>query len=383
MKLQWIFSFLSVLAILCFLTIKNYQNRVYDWDLPGYLGCLFSAEFPDSPEKVHEMTYSSIKKEASPLQYKDISGYLYPNKAVQVFAKNSTSFNEQLPYYRVKVGYNVLILFIYQLGFSAPVSVLLVSVISYFLSGLLLFFILKTLFPENYLLTSLLTVGVLLLPPLQFMSRIPCPDMLGFLLLLIFLLGLFKKWDQWMMFLILLITILIRPDYIIFALSYFFTLVIYAFITNSRKVDFKAFLQAIILLSLYIFIINYYHYPGWNALFYDSFIERRAFISRQPAHFTAHDYFEILFNKLINFKKVTISAVAIVALIFYFSKDFWVRVISVFIFANIYLKFLFFPDSATIRFFLGFVILLFVLLLYTLSKKYNGLNSTKFRNFTL
>ena len=383
MKIKWGFSFLFVLFILTFLTIKNYQNRVYDWDLPGYLGCLYSLEFPDSQDKVHEMTYSSIKKEASPLQYKDISGLLKPNKAVQSFKRNAKSFGKQLPYYKIKVGYNLIILFLYTIGFSSPLSVLLVSIISYFLSGLVLFYMLKILFPDHYLITLLLTIGILLLPPLQFMSKIPCPDMLGFLFLLIFMLGLFKNWNQWVIFLILLTSVLIRPDYIVFALTYLLAIIIYKFIKENKSIDFNAVFQGILLLSLYISIIKYYNYPGWKDLFYDTFIERRPFISVQPASFTVNDYVEILFNKLIHFKKVTLSAVTIFVLIFYFSKDFWIRVMSVFIFANIYLKFLFFPDSASIRFFFGFIILLFIMLLYALSKKYTGFNSAKFRNFTL
>jgi len=377
MKIQWRLAFLVVLSVLAYLTVSNYKNRVYDWDMPGYLACLYELEFPNSAGKIHELTYSSIKKEASPLQYKDISGLVVPNKAIQFFEKNPKGLIEQIPYYKVKVGYNMMILGLYKSGFSGPHSVLLVSCISYFLSGLLLFYILKQIFPHNYLVASISTLGIVLLPTARFMAKTPSPDMLGFLFLLLFLLALLKKWNHWIVFSILFFTILIRPDYIVFALTYLITTIFFKFLKEGKKFDFNSILQGILLTGIYIFIIKYYNYPGWKDLFYDTFIERRPLISAQPAIFSINDYLEILFNKFIYFKKVSVSAMTIFILIFYFSKDFWVRLISVFLFANIYIKFLIFPDSASVRFFFGFIILLLLMLLYALSKKYDGFQLNK------
>ncbi|MBW8522327.1 hypothetical protein K0U91_07565 [Chryseobacterium chendengshani] len=377
MKIQWRLAFLVVLSVLIYLTVSNYKNRVYDWDMPGYLACLYELEFPNSAEKVHQLTYSSIKKEASPLQYKDISGLVIPNKAIQFFEKNPKGLSEQIPYYKIKVGYNLVILGLYKSGFSGPHSVLLVSCIFYFLSGLLLFYILQQIFPQNYIIASVSTLVIVLLPTAKFMAKTPSPDMLGFLFLLLFVLALFKKWNQWIVFLILLLTILIRPDYIIFALTYLLTVIFFRFIKENKKFDFNLVFQGILLTGIYIFILKYYSYPGWKDLFYDTFIERRPLISAQQANFSLHAYLEILFNKFIYFKKVSVSALLIFIFIFYFSKDFYVRLISFFLFANIYIKFLIFPDSASVRFFFGFIILLFLMLLYALSKKYNGFQLNK------
>ncbi len=372
MKAKWGISFLVMLSALAFLTINSYKNRIYDWDLPGYLACLYSLDYPNSSEKVHFLTYRSIKKEASAQQYKDISGLVIPNKAIQFFEKNAQGLEEQIPYYKIKVGYNFVVSIFYSLGVSGPHSVLLVSIFSYFLSGFVLFCIFKVIFPENYILAPLLTLGILLLPTARFMSKSPSPDMLGFVFLLLFILAIIKKLNQWIIFSVLLITVLIRPDYIIFALTYLFMQILFKFIKLNKNIDLSSIFQGVLLAGIYLCIVNYYEYPGWKDLFYDTFIQRRPLISAQLPNFSFNDYLNILFNKLINFKKVSLASTAILGMIFYFSRNLWVRMISVFLFANIFIKFLIFPDSASVRFFFGFIILLFVVLMYSLSERYNG-----------
>jgi len=370
MEKKWQLSFLFLLPVLAALTFWNYNNRVYDWDMPGYIGCMYTLDYPDSPDKVRELTFSSIKNEAPADHYADINGTDPKDVTRQYFEKNTESFSQQLPYYDIKVGYNLVIRLLYKIGFTAPMSILFLSLISYFFSGILLFYIFKTIFPNNYLITFCVTVGVLLLPPVTEMSRISTPDMFILVMLLIFMTALLKKWQEWIMFTVLFLITFIRPDYITFTVSYLVTAWIYVFIID-KKFDLNYFLQAVILLILYFFIIKFYNFPGWRDLFYDTFIYRRPFISTQPANFTLQDYLLILFEKIINFKKVTLIAVGSLGLIFYWSKDKWIRIYSVFIFANIYIKFIFFPQSATLRFFFGFIILLLIMLSLVLGKKYN------------
>jgi hypothetical protein len=378
MKVKWGISFIFTLFVLAFLTFGSYKNKVYDWDMPGYIGCLFSSEYPDFPQKVHDLTYWSIKKEAPDLQFKDIIGLdkVSPGKAKNFFYKNTEAFTEQIAYYKLKIGYNFLISILYKAGLSAPMSILWISIISYFFSGLLLFYIFNILFPENYFLPPIFTFLVLVLPPVSHMSTTPSPDMLTFLFLLFFAAALLKKCNYWIIFSMLLLLILIRPDYIVFALSYFATAIIFNYF-SIKKFDFLYLCQAFILLVLYIFIVKYYEYPGWKEVFYDTFIERRPLISAKAADFGVREYFEVLFIKLINFKKITLASLSLVGLIFYFSKDLWIRVYSAFLFLNIYIKFLFFPASSDTRFFIGFIVLLFVMFLYSLSKKYNGFKLRK------
>lgn len=376
MKTKWRVSFLLVLLILSYLTFWNYKNRIYDWDMPGYLGCLYTSQFPNSPEKVKDLTFTSIEKEAPNDQYNDIIGLKPVDKARQAFKNDTKSFTEQIPYFQIKAGYNLVISLFHAIGFSPPMSVLLASLISYFISGLLVFYILKIIFPDNYLIAIGITIATALLPPMTYMSRVSTPDMFIFQFLLVFAIALIKRWNKWIMFMILLGITFTRPDYIPFTLSYIMIVVAFEYYKN-KKIDFYVLIQGMILLLLYLFIIKFYNYPGWKNLFYDSFIYRRPTISAQPAVFSFEDYLSILFFKIIYFKKVSLISLSMLGAVFYLSKDQWIRLCAVFIFVNIYIKFIFFPHSSGLRFFFGFIMLLFIVLLYALSKKYNGFKLNK------
>lgn len=194
--------------------------------------------------------------------------------------------------------------------------------------------------------------------------------------MLLFLIALFRKWNQWVLFPVLVVIILTRPDYIHFALSY---LVLEAGLRfyQSRKISFDLFLQGTVLIILYLFIIRFYHYPGWTHLFYDTFIYRRPVISAQVPDFSFHDYLNILYLKIIYFKKITLTATLLLELTFYFTKDVRLRLIALLIFVNIYIKFLFFPHSSGLRFFFGFIMMLLVVCVYAAADKYNGFRLRK------
>ncbi|MGE8556174.1 MAG: hypothetical protein ACN6OB_19795 [Chryseobacterium jejuense] len=372
MKVKWGISFLFIISILAFLTYRNYNNRVYDWDMPGYLGSMFTTEFPDLPDKVRELTYSSIKKEAPAEQYNNLIGIKPSAITRQYFAKNTQSFTEQLPYFQIKIGYILVITLFYKLGLSPPMSVLFIGLISYFISGLLIFYILKILFPEKYILTVLLTAGIMLMPTITFMSGESTPDMLIFLFILIFAIGLIKKWRQWSMFLLLVVMTFIRPDYITFALTYLGAIFLFDYFTE-KKIRVALMLQGIVIFSMYLFIMKFYNYPGWVDLFYDSFIERRPIISAKTAHVSLSTYLQVIYSKIIVFKKVTLSVLIMTGAIFWMSKEAWVRMVSVLFLVNVYIKFFFFPQSADLRLFFPFIFPLFIMILYVVSRKYNNI----------
>ncbi|MDR6372818.1 hypothetical protein J2795_003767 [Chryseobacterium bernardetii] len=376
MKLKWRLSFLFIISILALLTFWNYQNRVYDWDMPGYMGCMYTSEFPDSPDKVRIITYEDIKKEAPAEHYTDIIGIKQWDIPRQYFVKNTQSFTEQLPYFQIKVGYILVITLFYKLGFTAPMAVLFTSLISYFFSGILLFYILKLLFPKKYWLAIIVTVVAMLLPPMTYMSRVSTPDMFIFQFMLIFMIGLIKKWNNWAMFVLLFAITFIRPDYITFTLTYIIAVFFFHYF-REKKIDVSFIAQGIVLLAMYLAIIKFYHYPGWKDLFYDTFIDRRPIISTHPIDVSLKDYLSIIYIKIIYFKKVTLSLAIMIGVIFWRSKDAWVRMIAVLFVVNVYIKFFFFPQSAALRFFFPFIFPVFIVMLYVLSRKYNDLKLGK------
>lgn len=371
--------FFFVLA-LSFLTYSCYENKVYDWDMPGYLGSIYSWDYPNNPEYVHDLVYTSIKKEASKEEYQDITACCF---AIKVFAKDYQAFTEQLPYYDIKVGFNVAIYVLYKIGFSGPHAVLLLNIFSYFFSGLLLFYLLKYMFPDNNFPASIISLLILWLPPVKSMAQNPTPDMFLFVFMLLFTISVLQKRSDVLRFVFLFCCVIIRPDYILFALTYLFAAFVYNYLKTNKNINFKLILHGFLLSLIYIFIIKYYHYPGWKDVFYDTFIYRRPVISAQEATFTFKEYYDFIILKLINFKKITLVSVILLGATFYLSRDLWVRILASLFFANIYIKFLFFPQGGTLRFFIGFVILLLIVFLCAVSKNKSVLKSGKLRNFKL
>lgn len=349
---------------------------MYDWDMPGYMGCFYTILEPDKPKEIHTRIYQEIKQEAPKKEFLDIIGVDRYDETRQWFTKNSQSFTEQLPYFQIKVGYNLTLLALYKIGFTGPMSVTILSIISYFISGILLFFVLKTIFPNNPWLSLLLSIGICLLDPMTHMAQISTPDMFIFQFMMMFMIAFLQKWNQWIMFVIQLLIVFVRPDYITFSLTFYATQFIFEYI-SSKKLNHFILLQSVFLFIIYAFILNYYNYPGWKALFYDTFIYRRPFISKEPADFTMSEYFSILISKLLYFKKVTVSSVAMILGIFCFTKDRFTRLFAVCFIANIYIKFVLFPQSAALRFFFPFIALLLMTFFYSLSQKYPNLKIKK------
>ncbi|MCQ4035669.1 hypothetical protein [Kaistella montana] len=365
MNIKYIVSYLF-LFVLGVLTFSCYQNRVYDWDMPGYLGSIYTWDYPKNPEYVHELVYSSIKKEASPEEYHDIIAY---NEANKVFEKNYKAFSEQLPYYQIKIGYNTVVYFFYKLGVSGPHAVFLLNIFSFFFCGVLLFYLFRYFFPKNQLLAAFLSLFLMWFPAVRSMAENPTPDIFLLVFMLLFVINVIQNRNQVWRYIFLLCCVLIRPDFILFALTYLFVAFVYDYLKQDKKIGFHFVVQGFLLIMIYFFIIKFYHYPGWKDVFYDTFIYRRPIISAQKAEFTFAEYRDFIILKLINFKKVTLISLFLLGAIFYFSKDLWIRIFATLIFVNIYIKFIFFPQGGTLRFFIGFVMILFIVFLYAMSKK--------------
>lgn len=178
------------------------------------------------------------------------------------------------------------------------------------------------------------------------------------------------------MFALLFAITFIRPDYITFTLTYIMAVFFFSYY-QEKKIDASYIVQGVILLVMYLAIIKFYDYPGWKDVFYDTFIDRRPIISTHPVELSLMDYLQIIYIKIIYFKKVTLSVAIMIGVIFWKSKDVWVRMISVLFLVNVYIKFFFFPQSAALRFFFPFIFPLFIMMLYVLSRKYNDLKLRK------
>lgn len=362
-KKWFLIDILYILIALSF-SIYNFQNREYDWDLPGYLGCLFESEYPGNIEKIKNETYLSIRKEASLKQFDNLVGASSYRK---VLFENADAFNEQLPYYQIKIGYNLLVRAFYFMGFSAPYSVLYLNSLLFFISILFFYFSLKAIYLEYPFFVFFASVLFSSLPVLNYLSRIASPDILLVLLLLVFANFVINNKKPIYVFFIIFLIVFSRPDYIIFGFSFYFFKILYEYFL-LKKINVNNLIFIILIGTVYFLIVKYYNYPGWKHVFYDSFIYRRNYISQQNPEFSLKTYIDIILKGIVNMKKVILSSLFLTLSILYLSKNIWIKFVAVNLFLNIYLKFLFFPAAGEYRFYVPFIFALFLIFLFELRK---------------
>lgn len=358
-------------AISILLFYSNYQQREYGWDMPGYLGSYYLVENPTNNLEIQENVYSLIKSEAPKFQYDKMVGFYQKGNWNDWISKNGAAFNLQIPYYSIKVFYVFLIFCFHKVGFSLPIAAFLPNIISFFIFGFLLYYILKEILKGKKLIPFILTLVILLIPPFRYLATIPSPDMLTVLFLTWFAFSVLKKHKLYIQFMILMLVIFSRPDFIIFGISYLGIYFLYD-LYQKRKINWFAIIFGILMMATYFLILKINNYPGWKDVFYDSFIQRRRIITGN-ADFTFQEYWQIFLDNIINFKKITLITIGLLITVFYFSKNLWDRTLAILLVVNIYLKFAFFPAPGEYRFFIGFVLLLFITSVYAAKDKIRNL----------
>lgn len=361
---NWVFIDILYILIALSFSVYNFQNREYDWDLPGYVGALLVSENDGYTKQTHNLVYSEIRKESTQKEFNKIIG-LGKDNATNYFYRSKLAFQEQLPYYQIKIGYNLLVRAFYFVGFSAPYSVLFLNSVLFFISIIFFYFSLKAIYSGYPFFVFFVSILFSSLPVLHYLSRIASPDILLVLLLLVFANFVINNKKPIYVFFIIFLIVFSRPDYVIFGLSFYFSKIIYEFVLE-KKLNRDNFIYIILIGLGYFFIVKYYNYPGWKHVFYDSFIYRRAYISGQSPEFSFKTYVNIVLKGIVNMKKITLISLFFVIWILFFGKNLWIKVVALLLFFNIYLKFLFFPAAGEYRFYLPFILSLFLLFIFEL-----------------
>lgn len=373
------FSLFLLLTVIIsgFLSFSNYRNHEVDWDLPGYLGSYYATQY-DNREVVHQHVYGDIQKVASPTEWKNITKINQKSNIRYSFYSNAQSFSEQLPYYQVKVLYNLSIQILVRLGFTPVEAAFVANAFFYFWVGILFLLITYFIFPNWTFFSFSLTTLLVSLPITNAFARMASPDILSILLLLIFFLIYLRKNSGFLLFLILFLLTLTRPDYLVFGVTFYGLQLVTKWLIN-KKFAFSVLMYSVILIAIYFCVIKFYHYPGWKDVFYDSFIHRREFISKEIANFSPKDYFGIVLNNLMYMKKITLFALLFLGASLKFSQKLEHKLFAIFIFSNIYFKFLFFPAAGEYRFFFGLLIVFFFWTLFLLSQRFRKNNRSEIK----
>ena len=330
------------------------------WDVIAYIGVI---EFYKgaSHELVHQNAYAALHAAVNEHTFE----YLTAHNAYHTATfENSQYFVSQLPFYNVKPLYVALGAGLSAMGLDYVDSFVLISALAYFLTGILLYYWIVAI-TKNRLLSAAVILLTLLSPPILMSGRIPGPDMLAALTILAAVYLLLEKRLWFYSFLILTVSIAIRPDNIVFLCL----ILLYVYLTGRKynAIRTKWLLTFFIMsVALYLTINMLSGNYGWFTLFYHSFIERL----NDPAAFNEQFSLTAYFGGLAAAVKdypysfsslpLYLLILCIAAYIFKRSEDHVLLLFAGVVVVNLMVKIVLFPDFDD-RFYTAYYLLILIL----------------------
>jgi hypothetical protein len=133
---------LYVVVLTC-LSLRLYVRPLYDIDMLGYIGNALLEEQTD-PVRIHQRVYREVATQLPAIVQQHFTGQEAgapesQNASRKDRASNAYHFAEFLPFFAIRPVYNQLLWLLSKSGMSLIRASVLVSVVSYFLLGLLVF----------------------------------------------------------------------------------------------------------------------------------------------------------------------------------------------------------------------------------------------------
>jgi hypothetical protein len=278
----------GAIALGAFLASKK---PLYNNDLVGYLGVAMSYSDNDSAS-VHRKVYSAAKREIPDENYKKLiekSDY-----RIDLF-NNEKYFTEQLPFYSVKPAYPLLIYTLVNMGVRPVLATIVISNAFYILSfAVVLLWLLKVGKP---VLAGIITAVLALSHPFQGLAAYSTPDSMSMAVLISAMYLLTNGDRRNIGFLMLITSIIVRPNNII----YLFLIVFYfaAFAPPREKISVPKGLVILatgflVYLTLVIVSGNY----GWEVLFHHSFVHYILQPSTFVSPLSLTDYLRVYYRQM-------------------------------------------------------------------------------------
>lgn len=287
----WCIPFVIVLIGL---SIFAWMKPSVGWDVFGYTG---SALTLLGESQVHEKTFAMAAKDF-PDDYKALTTddpHGRESTYRSTMAADATAFAQQLPYYQIRPAYVALLAGAYALSFSPMKAMILISVLSSFGLGLLVYRRLTRAF--NPASAFLVTTALLLVFRYQFYAGHATVDpLLGFLFV-----ALVFQFEKGMSFLAVLIAVLglvaVRSNAVVFTTPLIAVgLIAHYFDLSVTRLNLKQasiiFLASVLMMKLIEGVVGNY---GWWTVFHFTFIESLNF----PAEFTGQFQLSAYFAEVI------------------------------------------------------------------------------------
>ena len=278
--------YLLLLTLIC---TRPYFYSLYDMDMMGYIGNAVAMSGANV-RQIHDTAYRAIEAEVpasfrAHLLGQDKAGPTSQWESRQDRAVDAGHFAEYLPCFAIRPVFNELIYVLhFKLGVGLVRATILISVVSYWLIGGLVFVWMRRYAGvERAALGSLL---VMLTPPILDLARFNTPDALACLVSLAALYLIFEREQMFGGIILLLASVYVRTDNALLAVG----VLIYCAMVSGQLEKAKAAVLAVVAVAS-VFVINHYAGDyGLRMLYYRSFIAIPLAPGELVAKFGVADY---------------------------------------------------------------------------------------------
>jgi hypothetical protein len=270
-------------CILGLVSVHFYKAPFWDLDMLGYMG---NARLNDTtdPVKLHGLVYGELRATVPSSAFSFLTGA--PGEPDQSGSKherlvNAYHYTEFLPCFAIRPLYNQTIYRLSRTGLGLVRSIRLVSALSYFLMGILVFLWLRRYTPYSPVFSFL----IMLLPPVSLLGRNTTADALSVLLGLTSLFAIFELDRSAFGVGLLSVAIWIRTDNIVLIAP------VIAVLCFQRRLQLWVGAVFAILSVAAVLVINHAAGDyGIRMLYYRNFLGTPLAPGEMIAHFTARQY---------------------------------------------------------------------------------------------
>jgi len=343
------------------------KKPFYNWDMLPYTALILKMDHHNINE-AHALAYKLVKENVPAKNYRQLtdSSHAYRNK---MFI-NAEAFNNQLPFYVVKPLYITLSYLFFKSGIDLPQATQFPSLISYLLTGLLLFHWLSIYLrlPATFVVSLLVMVS----PPLIEVAKTASPDCLSAFFLLASFYFIIEKPLLGIAFILMALSVFTRLD------NFLNCFIILSAITFSgrwhKRISFTNFLFLTFLLVLCYFLTGLIAKKyGWSIFFYNDFAGRLHPAYGTEEHFSFASYARLMYEHVLS--GINHSHLALfLALLFLgynkitpFKNLSFDQLFALLIPLILLLRFILYPDISD-RFYIAFYLVIIILL----AKKLNS-----------
>lgn len=274
---------LAYVAFIAAFSVWIVLRPIPRWDLLGYAAAALSWETQDA-QTIHKKAYDNVRAHLSPEQYQKLAA---SEPYRRDMARDARLYAQQIPFYSIRPLYVLPLYLLHKSGVDFVHSATLVSALSYFAIGLLLFRWLRRYTGAGYgaVLAGLLMIST----PIIMSAKLMTPDLMSAALMVGAMYALLEHRAQNPFALLMLAAVYVRPDNLLLVapillyLHWFGPLDLH--ISGARLISLLT-----IFVASYIGINAFGHHYSWSTLFYHTFIEQVSNPADRSFHIGVNEY---------------------------------------------------------------------------------------------